>query len=134
MRWRDSIDAKPFIEQAKSTGGDQDGEKSSNVITAQIDRAVGYNKESIRGLDLRLVTASGRISTLTLSGVTTSEQALVIRKDSDGGAMEITSGDAGAVARFADLYRNMNGGLLNITLKARDADSWRGSIDIRKGG
>jgi hypothetical protein len=126
-----SIDAKPFISQAKSTGSDEEGEKASNVITAQIDRAVGYNKESLRGLDLKLVTASGRISTLTLSGVTTSEQALVIRKDSDSGAMEITSGDAGAVARFADLYRNMNGGLLNITLKARSADSWRGSIDIR---
>ena len=127
----DSIDAKPFIEQAKSTGSDQGGERASNVITAQIDRAVGYNKEFLKGLDLRLVTSSGRISTLTLSGVTASEQALVIRKDTDGGAMEITSGDAGAVARFADLYRNMTGGLLNITLKARDADSWRGSIDIR---
>lgn len=127
----DSIDAKPFIEQAKSTGGDEPGEKASNLITAQIDKAVGYNKESLRGLDLKLVTSSGRISTLTLSGVTASEQALVIRKDSDSGAMEITSGDAGAVARFADLYRNMNGGLLNITLRSRDADSWRGSIDIR---
>jgi hypothetical protein len=126
-----SIDAKPFIAQAKSTGSEEEGDKASNIITAQIDKAVGYNKESLRGLDLRLVTSSGRISTLTLSGVTSSEQALVIRKDSDSGAMEITSGDAGAVARFADLYRNMNGGLLNITLKARDADSWRGSIDIR---
>jgi hypothetical protein len=126
-----SIDAKPFIAQAKSTGSNEEGEKTSNIITAQIDKAVGYNKESLRGLDLRLVTSSGRISTLTLSAVTASEQALVIRKDTDSGAMEITSGDAGAVARFADLYRNMTGGLLNITLKARDADSWRGSIDIR---
>lgn len=126
-----SIDAKPFIENAKTPADAQGGETSSNVITAQVDRAVGYNKETIRGLDLRLVTASGRISTLSLSGVTGSEQALIIRKDSDQGAMEISSGDAGAVARFADLYRNMNGGLLNITLKARDADSWRGSIDIR---
>lgn len=126
-----SIDAKPFIETAKTPADGQGGETSSNVITAQIDKAVGYNKETIRGLDLKLVTDSGRISTLSLSGVTGSEQALVIRKDSDQGAMEITSGDAGAVARFADLYRNMNGGLLNITLKARDADSWRGSIDIR---
>lgn len=126
-----SIDAKPFISQAKSSGGGEVEEKTSNLITAQIDKAVGYNKETLRGLDLKLVTSSGRISTLTLSGVTSSEQALVIRKDTDSGAMEITSGDAGAVARFADLYRNMNGGLLNITLKARDADSWRGSIDIR---
>jgi hypothetical protein len=126
-----SIDAKPFIAQAKSTDSNEEGEKASNIITAQIDKAVGYNKESLRGLDLRLVTSSGRISTLTLSAVTASEQALVIRKDTDSGAMEITSGDAGAVARFADLYRNMTGGLLNITLKARDADSWRGSIDIR---
>jgi hypothetical protein len=127
-----SIDAKSFIESAKSTGGGgEDGDKSSNLITAQIDRAMGYNKETIRGLDIKLVTSEGRISTLSLSGVTASEQALIINKSSDSGAMEITSGDAGAVARFADLYRNMNGGLLNITLKAKDADSWRGAIDIR---
>lgn len=126
-----SIDARPYIEQAKATSNPKEGEKASNVITAQIDRAVGYNKESLRGLDLRLVTSSGRISTLQLSGVTASQQALVIRKESDSGAMEISSGDAGAVARFADLYRNMTGGLLNITLKARGADSWRGAIDIR---
>lgn len=126
-----SVDAKPFIERAKSNVGGEGGEKSSDIITAQVDRVVGYNKESIKGLDLRLVTSSGRISTLMLSGVTTTEQALVIRKQSDGDAMEITSGDAGAVARFADLYRNMTGGLLNITLRGRDAESWRGSIDIR---
>jgi hypothetical protein len=128
----DSIDAKPFIETAKSTGsGGGEGEKSSNVITAQVDRVVGYNKESLRGLDLRLVTSEGRVSTIMLSGVTATEQALVIRKTTDRGAMEITSGDAGSVARFADIYRNMTGGLLNITLRARDADSWRGSVDVR---
>ncbi|MDB5550693.1 MAG: uncharacterized protein JWL86_677 [Rhizobium sp.] len=127
-----SIDAKPFIEATKSPpDGDATGVKSSNTINVKIERAVGYNKESLSGLNVTMATSEGRISTLSLTGVTESQQALVIRKDTDQGAMEITSGDAGAIARFADIYRNMNGGLLNITLKARDADSWRGSIDIR---
>jgi len=128
----ESIDAKPFIESTKSPADpDANAVKSSNTVNVKLKRALGYNKESLTGLNVELATSEGRISTLSLTGVTESQQALVIRKDTDQGAMEIASGDAGAVARFADIYRNMNGGLLNITLKARDADSWRGSIDIR---
>jgi hypothetical protein len=129
-----SIDAKPFIEATKNPEGSGSGaeqQKSSNTINVKLERVVGYNKESLSGINLRMVTSSGRISTLSMTGVTRSDQALVISKNSDQGAMEITSGDAGAVARFADIYRNMNGGLLNITLRAKDADSWRGSIDVR---
>ncbi|HEX5932939.1 MAG TPA: hypothetical protein VFY63_02110, partial [Pseudorhizobium sp.] len=45
--------------------------------------------------------------------------------------ISITSGDAGAVARFANLYNRLNGGLLNISLKAQREDLWSGSIDVR---
>ena len=44
----------------------------------------------------------------------------------------MTTSDAGAFARFTDIYRNMRGGLLNLRLRDRGANSWRGTVDVRK--
>ena len=46
-------------------------------------------------------------------------------------AIEVTSGDAGAVARFAGIYARMQGGLLNIRLNRGDGPLRRGTIDMR---
>jgi hypothetical protein len=83
------------------------------------------------GVRLNMATRKGEISTLDFGGVTRSGQAVVLRKNASSGAFEIASGDAGALARFADVYKNMNGGLLNVKLKSRGDRSWSGSVDIR---
>lgn len=129
----ESIDMRPFIERMKSTQSTlADAEaKLSNSISAKLDSATGYNKESLSSVALKLVSSKGTISLVDFSAVTRSGQAVVISRSSAEGAIVITSGDAGAAARFTDIYRNMNGGLLNITLRARNKDSWRGSVDIR---
>ena len=49
-----------------------------------------------------------------------------------GGTLELTTGDAGALARLANIYRHMEGGLLNVRLKAGADGSWRGPVDVRK--
>jgi hypothetical protein len=46
--------------------------------------------------------------------------------------INITSGDAGAVSRFADLYQHMRGGLLNLAIRLGAGDDWDGSIDVRR--
>jgi hypothetical protein len=128
----ESIDMRPFLERVKSNAGPPEATaKLSDTITATIGRASGYNKETLSSVILKASTDKGVLSTMNFSAVTRSGQAVVIKRDSAAGAIEVTAGDAGAVARFADFYRNMYGGLLNVSLKARDADSWRGSIDIR---
>lgn len=45
--------------------------------------------------------------------------------------IQLTSGDAGAVARFADIYRHMRGGLMNVRLRETTNSGWLGSVDIR---
>lgn len=132
----DSLDLRPLLAKVKddnggggSSGGDKD--VSSNVISANLGAVGGYNKESLTGVQLSMATKKGQISTLDFGGVTRSGQAVVVRKNASTGAFEIASGDAGALARFADVYKNMNGGLLNVKLKSRGENSWGGSIDIR---
>jgi hypothetical protein len=130
----ESIDLRPFLDRVKSPASEsasQTTAKTSDTIVATIGRATGYNKESLSSVILKLSTSRGKVVSMNFSAVTRSGQAVVIKREGAAGTIDITAGDAGAVARFTDFYRNMNGGLLNISLKARDADSWRGSLDIR---
>ncbi|MDB5523247.1 MAG: putative transrane protein [Rhizobium sp.] len=129
----ESIDMRPFLDRVKSSTSptESNGLKTNDTVTATIGRASGYNKESLSSVILKLTTTKGVVASMNFSAVTRSRQAVVIKRDGVEGAIDITAGDAGAVARFTDFYRNMNGGLLNVTLKARNATSWRGSIDIR---
>jgi hypothetical protein len=129
----ESIDLRPFLERIKSAqkGNDADKPSTSDTVTATIGRASGHNQEALSSVILKMTTNKGEIATMNFSAVTRSGQAVVINRDGNDGSMRIQSGDAGALARFGDIYRNMNGGLLNISLKAKDSDSWRGRIDIR---
>src|SRR5690606_17310140 len=79
--------------------------------------------------------ARGRqIEAVDLSAVTGGGQALVVglKKNGADNILELTGGDAGAIARFANIYSNMRGGLVNLKLRDRGGGSWRGSVDIRK--
>jgi hypothetical protein len=68
---------------------------------------------------------------LNFSGNTNSGEA-VVSQMKDGGVLNITSGDAGAVARFADLYQHLKGGLLNVAIRLGANGGWDGSIDLRR--
>jgi hypothetical protein len=130
-----SIDVRPVIThlRASTTGGSGGGASASDgtstSLSAKIDQAVGFNDEHISNVSLNFSTRGSTISRADLTAVTSSGQALVSQMNR-GDTISVTSGDAGAIARFADLYDNMKAGLLNLKLKARGND-WLGSIDIR---
>jgi hypothetical protein len=124
-----SVDVRPVISHLRSGRGGSDGSETGASLRAKVDRAVGFNDEALSNLSLNFSTRGSTISRADISAVTGSGQALVSEM-TRGDTISITSGDAGAVARFADLYDNMRGGLLNLRLKARGND-WDGAIDVR---
>jgi hypothetical protein len=129
-----SVDTRPLITKLRSgsdgaTKSGADTGSGSAAIRAQVERAVGFNDEALTNVSVNFSTRGSTISRADFSAVTGSGQALVSQM-SRGETITVTSGDAGAVARFADLYDNMQGGLLNLKLKAR-GDDWDGSVDIR---
>ncbi|TNM62020.1 YhdP family protein [Aliirhizobium smilacinae] len=129
-----SVDLRPIITmlRANSTGGGStkgSGDGGSASLRAQVDRVVGFNDESLSNVALNFSSRGSNIVRADMSSVTASGQALVTQM-SRGDTISVTSGDAGAVARFTDLYDNLRAGLLNLKLKARGND-WVGSLDIR---
>lgn len=133
-----SADIRPILARLKSSssgggksGGDDDS--ASATIRVNLDKVIGFNDESIGNLKGVYSIAGGRTTAVDFAGVTRSGEAVVsqMSKGSGGGTIRITSGDAGAVARFADLYKHLKGGLLNLSLRSVGQDDWDGSLDLR---
>ncbi len=131
-----SADLRPVLARLKTSssgnGGDKD-DSSGATIHANLDKVIGFNDESIGNLKGVYSVVGGRTIAADFSGTTRSGEAVVsqMSKGGESGTIRITSGDAGAVARFADLYKHLKGGLLNLSLRSTGPDAWDGSLDIR---
>ncbi|MBB3398967.1 MULTISPECIES: DUF3971 domain-containing protein [unclassified Rhizobium] len=127
-----SADARPIIARLKSGGGGGETDRSGNVsVRAKLGRIIGFNDEKMRNAEMLYVSADGRLQALNFTGVTDSGEAFVAQTKGNG-VINVTSGDAGSVSRFADLYQHMMGGLLNLQIRLGAGDRWDGSIDIRR--
>ncbi|KKX33828.1 DUF3971 domain-containing protein [Rhizobium sp. LC145] len=123
-------DIRPVITRLKADNGGNKDDAGRATIRAKLDRMIGFGDESLSNVSLLFSVRDGEVSSADFSGVTGSGQA-VVSEMSRGNTISITSGDAGAVARFMDLYNNMRGGLLNLRLRAQQGGAWGGSIDVR---
>ncbi|AGB71319.1 MULTISPECIES: YhdP family protein [Rhizobium] len=132
-----SADIRPILARLKaSTSG---GQQSSNgdgsasaTVRANLDKVIGFNDETIGNVKGVYSISGGKTTAADFSGLTRSGEALVTQMSKGAnGVIRITSGDAGAVARFTDLYKHLQGGLLNLSLRSIGQDDWDGSLDIR---
>ncbi|AJD41390.1 AsmA-like domain-containing protein [Rhizobium gallicum bv. gallicum R602sp] len=129
-----TADARPILARLKNGQGDSDGDgggSASVSVRANLNSVVGFNDEKIGNFEARYVSSGGRLQALNFSGITGSGEA-VVSQTREGRVLNITSGDAGAVSRFADLYQHMQGGLLNMSIRLGDGGNWDGSVDIRR--
>lgn len=123
-------DMRPILTRLRSGGSGSKEGGGSAVIRVQLDRMIGFGDERLSNVSMLFETQDGVISTADFSGVTGSGAA-VVSKMNKGNTISITSGDAGAVARFTNLYNRISGGLLNVSLRAQRDDLWSGSLDVR---
>ncbi len=132
-----SADVRSLISVLKSPGGGEGsgegGKKTDIRVKGQIDRVIGFGDEVLSGVSLLYGSRNGTTTALDLSGVTDSRQAVVakLRRPSELSEVSVTTSDAGAVARFVNLYDRMIGGLLNLKLSQSANGIWSGSLDVR---
>lgn len=132
----DTADLRPVISRMRSStdvGGSEKPSEGGATVRLKLDRLIGFNDEAIRNASLLLTIREGDVKRLDLSGVTNNGQAVVGETRSGNGRdiISLTSGDAGSLARFADLYTHMRGGLLNLQFETETGSDWNGSVDIR---
>ncbi len=130
-----SADMRPVIESLRNSSDDNsDGDGKRIAIDANLQQVTGFHSETLSNFNLSYAAKGKQIDAVDLSAVTDSGQAVVAKLTKNGAdnTLELTSGDAGSLARFANIYSNMRGGLLNLKLRDRGGSSWRGNVDIRK--
>ncbi len=125
-----SADMRPILTRLRSGGSGSKEVDGSAVIKVKLDRMLGFGDERLSNVAMLFETRDGGISAADFSAVTGSGAA-VISKMNKGDTISITSGDAGAVARFTNLYNRISGGLLNVSLRAQRDNVWSGSLDVR---
>ncbi len=89
--------------------------KSDLDIDAKVSRLMGANKQEIGQFELVASRRGGVVRTLQAKGEL-GEGALTAHKD-ESGLMRVRTGDAGAFAKFLDLYGKLEGGSLELTLQ-----------------
>lgn len=131
-----AIDARPIIALAKSAAAQapaNDANAAPIEISGKVGKVHGYSDEGLSSGIVRYKGQGGRIDLLDFKAVTQSGQALVLAVSGDKGGetIEITSGDAGAFARFSGVYSRIRGGLLNVRLNRQGGPLRRGVVDLR---
>ncbi len=96
-------------------------------INGRVGALVGFNDEVLRGAALSMEGAS-----LALSGEFESGGSLRLsRVGGNGGTLALSTGNAGAALRFADLYRRMGGGAMTAEFVMGEGGRMSGPVAIR---
>ena len=116
-----TLDARPFIKSlTEQAAPSQAGGKDFDV-DMKIASVIGANKQSIAGLELNFLRRGGNDRLSLLRGRI--GQGSVSANRSGEGDLRLVSTDAGALARFADLYSRMEGGSLDLKLQTEGETS-----------
>jgi Protein of unknown function len=126
-------DLRPVLGMIKQSSSSEKSDGGQFALDIDLDKAIGFNNETVKSLKSVISGNGDDIEVFNLSAVSANGQAIVGRiiPSGDSRRLELTAGDAGALARFADIYKNMRGGLLNLRLTSNGAKTWAGAVDIR---
>ncbi|MBP1851063.1 DUF3971 domain-containing protein [Rhizobium halophytocola] len=132
-------DARALIASLK-TPGDSEGPSSDAVaskdklsLDLSLDRVIGFAGESLRNVKLTYGSLGDRVNAFDLQAISSSSQAVVAKmgRVQQRRRIDLTTSDAGALVRFANLYTHMDSGLLNLRLTGDGNGGWNGAVDVR---
>ena len=109
-----TLDARPFMKSLAELGSPTQANAKDIDIDMKLADVVGANRQSISGFELNASRRAGD-DRLTLRGRI--GQGVLGATLPAGGDLRLVTTDAGALAKFADLYPRMEGGSLDLSLR-----------------
>ena len=111
-----SLDARAFVKSILEGGSSGQSATKDFDIDAKIASVMGSNKQAITNMEL---TASRRAGVTRLGSLRGRIGGGAVMATGSGGQTRLSTSDAGALLRFADLYSHLEGGDLNLLLRSR---------------
>lgn len=129
-----TIDLRPELKTsfASAPAGPASPANADIDLDLKATAAVGFNNETLTGLEMKLAQRDGAWRDLKLSGKIGRASVLGqnARNEQNQPVIAIETNDAGALLRYMDLYKRMMGG--NMLLQfAGKSDAMNGSIIVR---
>ncbi|MFP1631314.1 DUF3971 domain-containing protein [Zhengella sp. ZM62] len=130
----EAMDARALVKalQDSETATAAGAGQTQVAVTARLDRVTGFSGEVLSKLRLDYSGKGNEPASASLTAVARSGSAVEVRHN--GGtnrALEIRTGDAGAILRFLDIYERMQGGVLAVALKGTGNGPLSGQVDVR---
>ncbi len=121
----DAFDGRAFIKSMMGGSSAETKQRQAMVdfdLDLKIGTLTGFNGESLRAVDLRLLHRGGRFETFSLSSKIGGDTPLTgdMRARADGGTGQVLffeTKDAGALFRFTDTYARMYGGAMWVAME-----------------
>lgn len=122
---------KEFLSETSGSGGETVDDRVD--LDIRTSRALGFGGEALRDFRMTYSGRGGAILALDLSASTEKGLPVEAKSSGDGSrtALALTSADAGAVARYLDIYDNAQGGTINANLTRVGEGPYIGTVDIR---
>src|SRR5580704_7213937 len=111
-----SLDARAFVKSILEGGSSGQSATKDFDLDARIVIVTGSNKQAITNMEL---TASRRGGETRLGDLRGRIGGGAVTATGSGGETRISTSDAGALLRFANLYSHLEGGDLNLLLRSR---------------
>ena len=111
-----SLDARAFVKSILEGGSSGQSATKDVDLDARIASVTGSNKQAITNMEL---TASRRGGETRLGNLRGRIGGGAVTATGSGGETRISTSDAGALLRFANLYSHLEGGDLNLLLRSR---------------
>ena len=122
-----ALDARGFIKAI--TGGDSERDGHDLDIDAKVSQAQGYNREQINNFEVSAARRNGAFTALAVRGRLGA--GAFSARSGESGVIAVRAEDAGALARFLDVYGKLEGGTIDLSVR-QTADGARGTATIRK--
>src|SRR6202522_2970261 len=111
-----SLDARAFVKSILDGSSSGQSAMKDFDLDARIASVTGSNKQAISSMEL---TASRRGGETRLGNLRGRIGGGAVTATGSGGETRISTSDAGALLRFANLYSHLEGGDLNLILRSR---------------
>ena len=109
-----ALDARAFVKSFFD--GTPSGQAKDLDLDINVANVIGSNKQAIANMELTAFRRGGEMRLGSLRGRIGGG---AVTATGNGGEMRLTTTDAGALVRFADLYPRLEGGDLNLVLRSR---------------
>ena len=131
----EALDARALVKQftsdtdsaTKGSGGD------AISVSADIKSLTGFNDEVVSNFSLDYSGVGSTINGLTVRAQARSGAMIDVSNNTVGDrhTLDMKSSDAGAVLRFLDIYKHMQGGAIGVALAGAADGPMRGTVDAR---